>query len=161
MNVNYIIGVDPGPMVGIVGLLVDGGELVGPPDVVQCSDHVVLSVLGALYGRAGSGLPSRTYLAVEHYVVGPRAAGLNAPMASERTRVAITLLKEWAASRATVVERRAIDVKPWATDARLDAAGLTEATKGMRHARDAGRHALYTAVKECGLPDPFSSRSAR
>jgi hypothetical protein len=55
--------------------------------------------------------------------------------------------------------RGASDVKNWATDARLQAAGLWEVTAGMpRHARDGGRHALYCAVHHCGLPDPLSRR---
>jgi hypothetical protein len=50
-------------------------------------------------------------------------------------------------------------VKPWATDTRLAAAGLMEPTTGMRHARDAARHALFAAVKTYGLPDPLSARA--
>jgi hypothetical protein len=50
-------------------------------------------------------------------------------------------------------------VKPWATDERLEAAGLLDLTKGMRHARDAARHALFTAVKDGGVPDPLSKHA--
>jgi hypothetical protein len=56
-------------------------------------------------------------------------------------------------------QRPAAHVKPWATDERLEAAGLLEATKGMRHARDAARHALFAACKDGGIPDPLSKRS--
>lgn len=159
-DMNYILGVDPGPMVGIVGIRVAAGRLLGPTvvDIVQCSDHVVLSVLGSLVDRSVL-RHARVCVAMERFVVGKRAAGLNAPIASAKTRDAIALIREWASSRATFVERRAIDVKPWATDARLDAAGLLETTKGMRHARDGARHALYCAVRVCGLPDPLSKRA--
>lgn len=164
INVNYILGVDPGPMVGIVGLLIDepwpqAPRIIGV-DVVQCSDHVVLSVLGALHSTRVAWPPEmRVHLAMEQFVVGPRTGKLNAPIASAKTRDALALLKQWASSRATVVERRAADVKPWATDARLDAAGLSLPTKGMRHARDAARHALFTAVRSGLMPDPLSARS--
>jgi hypothetical protein len=48
-------------------------------------------------------------------------------------------------------------VKPWATDKRLAAAGLIEATSGMpAHARDGARHMLYAARHDCGLADPLS-----
>lgn len=166
MSVNYILGVDPGPMVGIVGFLVPDGStgacVIGAPDVVQCSDHVILSVLGSLVDRcvSHSRTPVTVYVALEKFVVGPRATGVNAPQASAKTREAIALIREWAASRATFVERRAIDVKPWTTDARLHAAGLFDPTKGMRHARDGARHALFCAVSDAGLPDPFSRRGA-
>jgi hypothetical protein len=50
-------------------------------------------------------------------------------------------------------------VKPWATDERLAAAGLLDPTKGMRHARDAARHALFCAVRDFGLPDPLSAKA--
>lgn len=48
-------------------------------------------------------------------------------------------------------------VKGWATDKRLTAAGITEATAGMAdHARDAGRACLFAACKHAGLRDPLS-----
>jgi hypothetical protein len=55
--------------------------------------------------------------------------------------------------------RSAADVKPWATDTRLQAAGLLDLTKGMRHARDAARHALFCAVCDFGLTDPLSRKA--
>jgi hypothetical protein len=58
-------------------------------------------------------------------------------------------------------QRNASQVKAWATDARLDAAGLLAATKGMTHARDAARHALFAAVHDGGIPDPLSQRAQR
>jgi hypothetical protein len=52
-------------------------------------------------------------------------------------------------------------VKPWATDKRLTAAGLLAMTAKMADARDACRHALYTAVHDAGIPDPLSAAGRR
>lgn len=50
-------------------------------------------------------------------------------------------------------------IKGWATDKRLDAAGITVATAGMPdHARDGGRACLFTACKHAGLRDPLSRK---
>lgn len=57
----------------------------------------------------------------------------------------------------TVTVRPPALVKPWATDRRLEAAGLMSATAGMpAHARDAARHCLYAACHDLGLRDPLS-----
>jgi hypothetical protein len=61
-----------------------------------------------------------------------------------------------------VYVRRAAEVKPWidAGDARLAAAGLLDVCSpaAMKHAKSAAWHALYCAVRNCGLPDPLSRR---
>lgn len=155
-----VVGIDPGPMVGIVGLYlspaiarINGWRHL---DVVQCDPGSLESILDGLY---------RSYqfvvvLAVEKFVVGPRAGRSCTPNAGKASREVVALCARWARREGTeYTERSAADVKPWATDARLDAAGLLEPTKGMRHARDAARHALYTAVKSCGVTDPLSIRA--
>lgn len=55
-----------------------------------------------------------------------------------------------------VMARPAGMVKPWATDKRLEAAGLLEAAGSSPHVRDAGRHLLFSAC-QAGLPDPLSA----
>lgn len=144
-----VIGIDPGPTPGIVVLdIVEPGQLVNV-DVVQCSAGLLYTVLAALQPVA----PGRRYLvAVERFVVRGRA---NAAQAMTRDQVAAI-----AGAQPGAIQRSAAMVKPWATDARLEAAGLAEATKGMRHARDAARHALFCAVHDAGLPDPLSKRAA-
>jgi hypothetical protein len=57
--------------------------------------------------------------------------------------------------------RTAAVAKAWATDIRLGRTGLLDETKGMTHARDAARHALYTACKEGNIPDPLSRKAKR
>lgn len=157
-----VLGVDPGPTPGIVRLV-----LSGPParfrftvpdwaDVVQCTRGAVLPVLNGL-----ADVPrSTTALAYEEFVAGPRSARSSHHGAGKATRDMVRDLAEWARHHDIPSHTyRATDVKPWATDTRLEAAGLLVPTKGMRHTRDAARHALFTAVKHYGLPDPLSGRA--
>ncbi|BEL07847.1 hypothetical protein Q0Z83_060380 [Actinoplanes sichuanensis] len=163
----YVIGVDPGPLPGIVRLhlIVDSrgvepsrligvepSRLIGA-EALQVTPGVLLTVATALCEGIGQAL------AYERFVVGRRAARSATAAAGTRTRSVIGALEEWGHTRCKVHARSAAEVKPWATDARLDAAGLLELTKGMRHARDAARHALFCAVRDYGLPDPLSRKA--
>lgn len=51
--------------------------------------------------------------------------------------------------------RKAADVKPWATDKRLEKAGFPWGAK-FKDARDAGRHVLYAAVLDGKERDPLA-----
>ena len=73
----------------------------------------------------------------------------------------VGVVEEWAPRQCKLHIRTAGEVKPWATDKRLHTAGLLDLTAGMRHARDAARHALYSAVRDYGLPDPLSRARLR
>jgi hypothetical protein len=55
---------------------------------------------------------------------------------------------------AKVVLRPAAEVKPWATDKRLEKIGFPLAPK-LKDARDAGRHMLFGAVKSGRADDPL------
>ncbi len=73
----------------------------------------------------------------------------------------VTELSALAADRGVkLAVRHSSAVFPWATDKRLRAAGLYEATTGLVHARAASRHALFAAVHDGGLPDPLSRRTS-
>lgn len=158
----YVIGIDPGPVVGVVRLhllrepgrtVLMGSEPGGGVQVLQVTPGVLTAVLDAL----GDG---STALAYERFVVGPRAARSRSHNAGVSTRTAAETVGGWGAYAAFEVHARsAAEVKPWATDERLAAAGLLEATKGMRHARDAARHALFCAVRDFGLADPLSRKA--
>lgn len=151
-----VFGIDPGPIPGIVGLWVLGPErALSGIDVVQCSSGAAGAVLDVLLGT-GSDLA--TLVQIERFVVGPRAAHSAHASAGTETRELIggLLAQLHQVTSAEVVQRSAAAVKPWATDERLDAAGLLDATKGMRHARDAARHAMFAAVHNGTLPDPLS-----
>lgn len=152
-----VVGVDPGPVTGLA--------VIGPHtrhEVAQCSPGAVVALIGALVGELPEDVP--VLIAVERFVVGPRAARSATPTAGRIARGVVEdvarAFKPCSAPTGTrVIERSAVDVKPWATDLRLAAAGLLDPTKGMPHARDACRHALYAAVRDGGLPDPLSRSS--
>ncbi len=141
-----IIGIDPGPIPGIVRLHVKEGQLVSSwTHIVQCSANVMPEIVGTFVDEGGTIWP--TTVAVERFVTKGRATK---DQRVTRDQVGYLL------STHNAVERTASQVKEWATDKRLEAAGLLEACKGMRHARDAARHALFAAVRDCGLIDPLS-----
>lgn len=157
----HFIGIDPGPIPGIVMLWPHGGgrrrlEI----DVVQCSESAAPAVLWGLLDSNRSLLGKAPCLVqIERFVVGSRSGRSSTAGAGAATRDLVGRLQGEAENQPNVkvVLRSASEVKPWATDVRLEAAGLLEATKGMRHARDAARHALFAAVKDGGVPDPLSA----
>jgi hypothetical protein len=153
----YVIGIDPGPVPGIVRLNLEYGG--GPThlleaDAMQVTPRLILPVLDMLSADG------RATVAIERFVVGRRASRSSTPAAGAITRSMIGVVEEWLDRNGHASSHRAAaTVKPWAVDKRLLAAGLLDLTAGMRHARDAARHALFCAVKDYGLPDPLSSRA--
>jgi hypothetical protein len=153
----YVLGVDPGPIPGVVRLHLEYGH--GPTrlleaEALQVTPRLILPTLTMLAQGDGCAV------AMEQFVVGRRAARSSTPAAGGITRTMIGAVTAWSANRgARLHTRAAADVKPWAVDKRLHAAGLLDMTAGMRHARDAARHALFCAVKDYGLPDPLSSKA--
>lgn len=153
----HYIGIDPGPIPGIVMLSPRGRHL--DVDAIQCTAGVSTVLLWALLDshRANLG-EAPAVVALERFVVGRRSSRSSTAGAGATTRDLVGKLQQIAAGEpnVTVVLRNASQVKAWATDARLEAAGLLEVCKGMRHARDAARHALFAAVHDGGIPDPLS-----
>ena len=154
-----VVGIDPGPVPGIVVLDAQAGVLLGA-EVLQCTAGLAPLLLEKLI------LDVPSLVATERFVVGRRAGRSAAAAAGARTRDLVGELRHVVDTeqrhhgRSRWIDRSAGEVKPWATDARLDAAGLAALTKGMRHARDGARHALFAAVRDGALPDPLSRRSA-
>lgn len=149
-----VIGVDPGPVPGVA--VIHPGPL--RTQVFQCDAGSVLWLVRGLISEADGGALD-TILAVEGFVVGPRASRSAAAGAGKITRDMIGKLAGIQAYNPTnvrVVQRPATEVMPWASDARLSRLGLYAATKGMQHARAAARHALYAAVRDGGMTDPMS-----
>lgn len=155
-----VIGIDPGPIPGIVVL-----DVVRPPagtgdpawvddaQVMQCTPELAL---GAVLWLATSVPGVDVLVQVERFLPKGR---LNA--AQRLTDDMVRDVQAVLPDGVPAYLRPAAAVKPWATDERLERAGLAELTKGMRHARDAGRHALFCAVHEVGVPDPLSKRWRR
>ena len=157
----YVIGIDPGPVCGVARLhltpMEEPGYAIDSAEAAQVTTGL-LPVLLRGFDQHGA----INAIAIEAFVVGPRAARSKTSAAGTAARDVIGEVKAWAREKMPLHIHSAADVKPWATDDRLRAAGVAYAiTDGMRHARDAMRHALYTAVLHYNTPDPLSSRFRR
>lgn len=152
----YIIGIDPGPIVGacLLRLPPPGGR-----DWHAEIAQITPSGLWALIAGWIEAYPINA-VAAERFVVGHRAARVNDPGASQAARDVLGGLQLAVPHSVHRIQRSAAEIKPWATDARLDAAGLLAPTKGMRHARDAARHALFSACRDFGARIPRAAVSA-
>lgn len=159
IDIATVLGIDPGETTGICVLLSNSSRRRFICDTAQCSGGLVIPFVQELLT-----LYPGAHVAVEKFVVGPRSSRSSSAKAGELTRNLIgglSSLVEGARSggESPVLHiRTASQVKNWSTDARLKAAGLLEPTKTARHARDAARHALYSAVADLGFPDPLSKR---
>lgn len=144
---DLVLGVDPGRTTGIC--LFAPAERTA--ELAQLSPGLVPVLLDGLIGEVAM-------VAVEEYVIGPRSARSSDAGAGAVTRELIGALRAWAGAHDVPCRvRSAAYVKPWATDARLTAAGITAPRgTGMRHALDGGRHALFAARSDLGFPDPLS-----
>lgn len=153
-----VLGIDPGPIPGLVALCFPGGHPKPAIHVVQCSHGIAPRLLRTLLDL---GPEAPTWVQIERFVVGRKS--MRAGRAGEITRDLIgrcaEVVAETGGRPGRFHYRNASTVKAWATDKRLDRLGLLEATIGMPHARDAGRHALYCAVADAGMPDPLSAKA--
>ena len=105
-------------------------------------------VAGVLLDRHRDG---PLFAAVEKFVTGPRAARLRETAGKTTADMASVLAALIQRRGRPCAQRPAALVKPWATDERLEAAGLLEVTKGMPHARDACR--ARPVRRGAGRPD--------
>lgn len=154
-----VIGVDPGMTTGVAAFGIGFGTAITRPRALQCSHDWALELVERELAEAElQDLPR--VLAVERFVIRARAARSATPVAGEITRKLIGDIQTLGERHgARTVLHSAADVKPWGTDRRLDAAGLLAPCVGMGHARDAARHALFSAVQTAGLPDPLTLRT--
>lgn len=158
------IGMDPGPTPGLVKLTYALDQLMDV-QIVQCTANCALDVLQMWC----TDVPAKAelYFQAEKFVYGTKSYRTGSPGARTRDMVgsAVTLvgssLSQKGAPKGVTTVRTASETKAWGTDTRLDKAGLLPQLVGMKHARDAARHALYTACKEGRITDPLSKRVRR
>lgn len=155
MTTTLVIGVDPGLTTGVCALHLVDRAMAVEPLVFQAHGYEASMLLVA--ALVDDTVHDDALIAVERFVVSTRSARSSHAAAGQLTRELIGSLGTLGVQ---TFHRSASIVKTWATDERLDAAGLTAVTKGMNHARDAARHALYAAVHESLLSDPLSSTGA-
>lgn len=148
------IGCDPGPTTGIAVAYWDEDSWLHP-QAYQCDAASAPGLLAWLLGE-NKALPGLAQVEEFRAGTGAGARGANAGVTRAGVHGLTDVLDE-AGVRYEV--RPAAAVKPWATDKRLEKAGLLAVTSGMPdHARDAFRHLLYTACHDAGIPDPLSRR---
>lgn len=148
-DTHAIIGADPGANVGFAILYVAQGILIGREFEQRAHDEAPEYLRAALSRNPDA----RCRLAIERYVVRRRASRVKGGNESTR-RVTFELILLARDHGAQVATRSAAQVKAWATNDRLAAAELFKGTVGLRHARDATRHALFEAVAIGLLDDP-------
>ena len=140
--VTTVAGLDPGPKPGSVLLTITASHV--------DADGPVASSVTARTGVGLAELLEADYVAVERYVLQPRSG-----QSQDKGAQAATLVMAEDAvhqARAKGVPSQYLgpgNVKPWATDRRLDRYGLL--VSGQHH-RDAVRQALYYAVRLGLLP---------
>ena len=134
-----IIGVDPGPQPGVVGLVLHEGA------VVQV--HTFPSPDEAF---SFASVLTRPWVAVERFVVGRGTIRKTRGASMETIAQAQDLAAGVKARGWPLQFLPAGSVKPIVTDARLKSYGLWPYLQD-RHQRDAARHAVYMALKHGAL----------
>lgn len=148
---DYYVGIDPGPSTGIVILSIS--ELEYCWEVFQ------------VYGTSAMWLIDRIYssycpraIEVEEFVPSNRA-GTKGKDAQLTRAIADYAVSRAAGIRCTprtfAVARQSGNVFPWATEKRLKVSGFPWGTK-FKDARSAGKHALFTAVRDGKERDPLA-----
>lgn len=142
-----VLGIDPGETTGLCVLWILNHRLVGIR-IAQC-DLESATHIANVFATGDD-----TLWATEKFVVGNRAGRSSSSRAGANTRDLVGRLQAQAEMRGeTFIQRSASEVKTWATNERIKAAGIT--TVGG-HSADSARHALYAAVKANYCPDPLS-----
>lgn len=148
---NYM-GIDPGPSTGIAVFNPDhAGSVQGMWSVFQVDGQTAFWLIAEICTAWQPRI-----IAVEEFEV--RGNGGTTGKDAELTRHLAHYAQDQARIQqppALVRMRKPALVKPWATDKRLTKTGFPLGTK-FKDARDAGRHALYAAVRDGREPDPLS-----
>lgn len=152
-----VIGVDPGGIVGISCLDYIGPDLAGflPLQTNAASAIAVLEgILRSFYSDPE--VIIMRIAQIEPFITG-RSAGTRGEPAEVTRQLVFQLTETLQLYGYKVLTRKAADIKPWATNKRLERAGiLCTPTSDMPHANDASRHALYAAVHDIYRKDPLA-----
>lgn len=162
MNADCYLGVDPGRTCGIAVAYWDGSWR--HPGAYQCDADSAPALLGWLVELNTRpdivGGAIRVRAGVEEFRPGTGAGARGANASVTRSQVD-ALAGVIGACGGRVSVRPAASVKPWASDKRLERAGLLAVCHAMGHSADAMRHLLYCAVHDGGVRDPLSSRGSK
>jgi hypothetical protein len=147
MTVIRGIGVDPGPCTGITTLRWSPG--VHPLALwraYQCDADSAPELLAMLLGQY-----DWEFGQMEHFVPG------NLPSSPVTVKLENQLARIAEDEGVHLARRPMASVKVWASDKRMTAARAWETIPAkMVDARAAGKHCLYSAVHDAGVPDPLS-----
>jgi hypothetical protein len=163
--ITSVIGLDPGPTTGMAfldyrGLVLPGRtapqwDLVGRTSlqVDGESAQIVLEAMISKYYSDPNVVGAR-YAGVENFITGNSAGtkGKNADVTRQLVMQLTEHLQIWGYS---VQIRKAADVKPWATDRRLQSIGMLGPAE-QKHANDGVRHALFAAKADAKMRDPLA-----
>ena len=159
-GIDSCVGIDPGPATGMCFLDYDRGNLVGRTLLQADGGSAAIVLKAMLSAYAGTGRVERRVASVERFVTG-QSAGARGKPAEVTRQIVFELVEVLQMYGYQVTLRNAGDVKPWATDRRLQAAGVTGTTRAMHgnmnHAYDAARHCLYGAKDAGVVADPLHS----
>jgi hypothetical protein len=158
--IDSCIGGDPGPATGLAFLDYDQGRLVGR-SLVTAEGASAPIVLQAMLHTYYSGKPypmGRRVASLEKFVTGASAGSRG--RAADVTRQLVYELAEVLEMFGYAVKiRSAADVKPWANDKRLIAAGVGTKAQvertDFRHMMDGARHCLFGARDAGIIQDPL------
>lgn len=160
------VGCDPGPATGICLLDYEEGRLVGRLLLQADAGSAAIVLRELLYARKDTwtppnqepGKPRKLSGSVEKFLTGA-GAGSRGKNADVTRQLVVELAEVLELFGYTVSIRAAADVKPWASNKRLVAAGIVRDEKSMHsdlgHAYDGARHALFGAHHAGIVADPL------
>lgn len=159
--IDSCVGVDPGPATGLCLLDYRDGQLAGRMLLQAAADCAAAVLRDLLESRKNGMIAGRRVGSVEKFVTGASAGSRG--KAADVTRQLVMELAEVLQLFGYMVNiRPAADVKPWASNKRLVAAGIVASEKGMHgdmiHSYDAARHCLYGAHDAGVVADPLLRR---
>lgn len=164
MNIISVVAIDPGPITGMCFLDYAVIDAVRPPQpqvtLFQADGRSADAVLEAMLARwyGAQSLVDQRFGAVEKFVTG-RSAGSRGGDAEVTRQLVMQLTERLQLYGYPVKIRSAAEIKPWATDKRLERAGIVGDSSlhgKARDAYDAARHALFAAVKDAKIKDPLA-----